>query len=192
MMYYDDGDLAYISRRLDETIVNTVEGVPVYINGIRPSEEGLRADCVFLKNGKGVVIDLQDLDLSPVSLGWVNGVMDAAYMVRKPIRDCWKQGTTGGNITYIGPSDFRPNLRSAAVHRTIVGEYPTLKAALAKTKMKKDVKKIAFSRHFAVGEEHLFYKGFPVGQFTHEPYLFPKYNHLAETLADTLAKEAHK
>lgn len=182
-MYEDSPE--YAKGRLEGTIVRVGEE-PVTVKGVGVVGKRLVARVVYLKDDEEKVVDIKNLNLEPVPLGFINTNADSFYMVRKPMRRDWKQGLRQGNFTFIGAEGFYeipgPNLRD-----TVLNIYPKPEEAINLVKNKR-VKKVAFSRDFAVAQGgYLLYKGKrQVGTFDKIFTLNPKYNYLNEYLQETL------
>lgn len=117
-MYGDDWQ--YADSRLNNTIVR-YEGKGVFVNKVM--KKG--ALITSLRGGDGNVVNLDDLDLTPVKLGFANIGNAISYLTRMPMRRDWRQGLRVGNFTsvYGTPADL---VNYNALADTIEGIYPTL------------------------------------------------------------------
>jgi hypothetical protein len=184
-MYNDN--VEYASQRLAGTIVRVGE-VPVYVSSVfETRQEGILCKIQELQDTEddSKFVSVDNLNLEPVPLGYVNYGPSSYYMVRKPMRNDWRQGLRRGNSAFIGDEGFY-ELPHQELNQTILGKYPKVKDALALVKTRiKD--KVAFSRDFAVGyDKTLHYKGRRVGTFDKQMTLDKKYFYLNEYLQETL------
>lgn len=109
---------------------------------------------------------LDQLDLEPVPLGYVNHPQGCSYACRIPARH-WRQGLRDGLINVKGRTAIRVSITSRALVNTILGVYPSLSScfdALANG----EATERAFSRDFAIGTTRgrrmrLIYQGDDVG-----------------------------
>lgn len=168
---YDN--LEYAQKRLSKTVVRHKDGRVFFITGVVMLEEekGLFCQGYLINLNKGhedAIVNLKDIDLTPVPLGYLNfskkGLKSVcAWSCRIPIRQCWRQGLLGTNFYGVNHDgsiiDFPP---LEVLTRTIHNKYPTYKQALEAIKNKEAIS-IAFSRNFALDKDELFYKGKWVG-----------------------------
>jgi hypothetical protein len=204
-MYYDNA--MYAKSRLEKTIVNTKDGVPVYVElincradirdpeeeeeeeqpfpvaGILPNVNDVLCDCMHLEDGYYKQYKLTDLSLLPVKLGYMNTPYDGAcYMSRTPLRS-WKQGLSAEAIVI---TTANPNLDMSwpytPLFHTITRNYPSYDDAY---KQALEIEKtVAFSPYFAVDhEKNLYYKGEHVGNNLE---LHPSCHFLLQYLNETL------
>jgi hypothetical protein len=176
-MYKDN--IPYAKQRLVGTIVR-IKDEPVKVLDISP--KGI-ATAYFLKDENEFFTDIDNLNLEPVPLGYINYKNQAYYLVRKPIREDWRQGLRVGNIAFIGPQGFMEFPRKE-LRDTILNQYPTFAQAVeAVAKQRKA--KVAFSRVFAVSaDKELLYKERVVGSFDKLPQLSDKFRYLHECLQE--------
>ena len=182
-MRYDTDD--YARSRLLHTIV-LHEGKPVEVGHI----EGGKAILQHLKDGTTVNVQLSEIDLTPIRLGYFNHGGDAHYLKRLPKRNDWRQGLRGNNVNM-------PRLLNTGVIELCKGTYPSFEEACDMVEDGHDC--VAFSRQFAIGSDgDLEYRGsFLVGH-TKEgdvvggvcrletPVLVDKYKYLAEALKEAM------
>ena len=156
-MYGDDWQ--YADSRLQGTIVRH-DGKAVLVEGV--GKKGavislLRADT------EPKIVKLDDLDLSPVKLGFCNINMDVSYLTRMPMRRDWRQGLRKGNFVSVFGTIAElvpfPNLAD-----TIENIYPSLEECLATPNNTFK----AWCREWAIGksstkERPLYYKNTAVG-----------------------------
>ena len=184
-MYYTD--VSYADGRLKDTIVNSKIG-PVYVKSVY-SDSGIdRALCdvIRLRNLDENTIHLKEVDLTPVKLGWVNLRSNSVFATRKPVR-AWRQGLALSNISFIGEGGFM-SFPLKEMFNTITNNYPTIEDC--KVKLKSNVKRVAFSRSFALGKDGvLWYEGRVVGSWGEVFTLNDKDKHLAEHLNSVIEQE---
>jgi hypothetical protein len=150
----------YAAGRLEGTVVNTVDGEPVYIENVKEDEYVIRSlSLLQLKRVKP-----NQIDLTPVKLGWCNVDGTAYYLSRVPVRK-WKQGLHPENIAVDGVHKFGASLPfelvSLGLHNTIKGVYPSYQGLV---KNGVPHKKAAFHRSWAMDyNKSLWYKGRIVG-----------------------------
>lgn len=153
-------DYQYASSRLKDSVV-MCDGKPIYVQEI--SGKGL-VTATNLSNGKMETFLLDDIDLTPIQLGYINSKDRACFGYRYPSRT-YKQGLTKYNF---GAHNFYETYHSKSVVRTILNIYPSLEDCLEQA-INHEIDSIAFSRDFAVGfaEEDLkcplFYRDVRVG-----------------------------
>jgi hypothetical protein len=186
-MYNDN--VEYASQRLTGTIVRVGE-VPVYVSSVtKTRQEGIICKIHDLQepdaDGDGKFVSVDTLNLKPVPLGYINYGVSCYYLVRKPMRNDWRQGLRRGNSAFVGEEGFF-ELPYQELSQTILGKYPKVRDALALVETRRK-DKVAFSRDFAVGHyKTLHYKGRCVGTFDKQPALDKKYFYLNEYLQETL------
>jgi hypothetical protein len=176
-MYKDN--IAYARQRLLGTVVR-IKDEPVKVTNI--SDKGI-VTAHFLKDVKEFYTDLDNLNLEPVPLGYLNYRGSAYYVVRKPMREDWRQGLRIGNIAFIGEEGFM-ELPKEELRNTILNSYPTFSEAVEAVTKKKS-RKVAFNRVFAVSsDKELLYKQRVVGSFDKLPHLTDKFRYLHECLQE--------
>jgi hypothetical protein len=182
-------DFGYANTRVTGTVVRLIKGgEPVLVNTITNS--GL-CSVTLLENieaGDSTTVHLDDLNLEPVPLGYVNHNGKAIYLQRIPVRrGPGNQGLNANNCISTGERLWRfPN---KALRQCIMGKYPDFKTAfksangINKFNLEKS---IAFDRHWAVSEERLYYKNnLLVGIIKDgKPSLLPEFKYLRECLAE--------
>ena len=179
-MYTDD--LEYAQGRLIGTIVR-YKGKPIRIADVFYDDDGEM--CFTGRTATGIVeTSLDLLDLEPIPLGYVNYQECAYYLVRKPMRNDWRQGLRPGNFTFIGREGFF-ELPLKELTDTCLNNYPTFTEA--RTSIKDGAESVAISRHFAIDSQNNFlYKSRVVGSYDQLITLKESFNHLSELLAETV------
>lgn len=174
MMYYNDGNEEYISRRLKNTYVLDVHKNVVFVSKIHKLGDKIYATILTPTGTKEVNLEL--LDLSPIKLGWINFDRTCSFFMRMPIRGAYQQGTSDRNTTALGELDVTLKyIDLKDIQKTVDNNYPNFYKA---TTMVEDLnyKKVAFSRNFAISKHEIFYKGVSVGVREHRNVKFNKQN----------------
>lgn len=188
-------DFAYANSRIQGTVVRLKkDNEPVYVQLVNNmglcsvvAIEGMDQHMEAAP-GTSMTIRLDDLNLEPVPLGYVNTGGRALYLQRIPIRrGPGNQGLTQGNCGSTGERLWRfPN---KSLRQCIIGKYPSFDKAVEEAKVKTrngNGKLIAFHRHWAVGPDTLYYKNeLLVGTIVKgKPVLDEKFNYLKESLTE--------
>lgn len=187
-MYGDDWK--YAASRLDGTIV-THEGHAVYVEQVGQKMIakiiGVRALEVGGEDYRRVKVN--DLDLTPVKLGFCNFDNRVNYLARMPMRRDWRQGLRRGNfVSMCGHVAERiPYTKLADV---IEGIYPTFEEVVKQLKVNHSM---AWCREWGLlgtkGDAMLLYKNdVTVGRWSKKegPILDAQYIHLRESLEEAL------
>lgn len=157
LLRYDTAE--YAGNRLNESIV-THKDQPVRVLACGGGEnKRIVVSVEYLNTGNKSKIPLEDIDLTPVKLGFVNTNRGIGYLARISLRKDWKQGLRMNNLRScfgVGIDD----LRDIDLYRVIKGKYPSFNTALENTVC--DGIPRAFSRNFAIAivndTPSLFYK----------------------------------
>lgn len=188
-------DFAYAATRLARTIVRIAKtNEPVVVMGVSSTNGDCTiSDLESARTGEFNFqhIPLDDLDVTPVKLGYVNVSGDAIYLQRAPVRHGpGNQGLCQRNCLSSGPGLFE--FPTDALRLCIMGRYPSYSKALAASKIKKrngKEKTIAFNRHWAIraGKELLYKNKEVAGSIVNgKPVLFEKFKYLEEYLGECL------
>lgn len=181
-------DYGYASTRILGTIVRLKDGNPVYIQHMNE-----RGQCWAIPIEKewmienAVQVHLDDLDLRPVRLGYVNTGGNASYFQRIPMRRDWKQGLRQENCTSNSYRLF--SIPMVDLKNCIINRYPTFAKACEGVSVPRTKGKIiAWHRHWAVATRgEIYYKGEPVGYLVDDkPVLSERFTHLKEYLLETI------
>lgn len=121
--------------------------------------------------------DDDDFSDGPFKLGWLNGIgavdddgnliKSICYVSRAPVRR-WKQGLSSENLVFVGSyCSFNNACRMPEFVDMLKGKYPSYTQGWKV--LSKDIRRIAYSRHFAIGigkldQMELYYRGQLVGQ----------------------------
>ncbi len=143
MRMYDE--ISYAQTRLQGTIVRLGKR-PVSV--IEISSTGLTA-ISYLEDNKTDSCKLNDLNIDPVPLGYVNTNKNSFYAVRMPMRNDWKQGLREINLRSSEGMKILNAVNWKMVARTIEGEFTPFKGCLNMT-TKGEAEKQAFSRNFCL------------------------------------------
>lgn len=181
-------DYNYAATRISGTIVRIAkDGEPVLVDNVY--HNGI---CTVSHIGKinqdHKEVHLDELDLTPVKLGYINCAGQAAYLMRVPVRrGPNNQGLRAENsMCNNGRRLF--GLPMDALRNCILGRYPSFEKARVSSVGKRDEppKCIAFDRHWAVQGNHLLYKNnLIVGRIENKkPVLDERYKHLRESLSE--------
>lgn len=188
-------DFAYANTRIQNSVVRILKtGDPVIVNIVGVNGACSVTNVEDLDNrdldgdNKSFVCHLDDLNLEPVPLGYVNNGGVAIYLQRIPVRrGPGNQGLTTNNCVSSGERLFRfPN---KSLKQCILGKYPLFEKALEESRALTKVGKqkiIAFNRYWAVGGDVLFYKNhLAVGYIKDsKPVLSSQYTYLKEALSE--------
>lgn len=181
----DPVNLDYARSRLNGTIVRTDDRA-VRVETI--SGRG-KVVCTVLRTDEMIEVKWNNLDITPVPLGYVNSGGSAFYLTRIPMRRDWKQGLRGNNM---GTSNGRllERLSDRVLAKTIENTYPSFKEVF-ETMVKEGgaILSRAFSRNFSITNRlEIEYKGrFSIGKIdeansTYE--LYPKFDWAREALEE--------
>lgn len=170
-MYYDD--IEYARRRLTDTLVRKSDGSPLYVMSVQYGSKGsievLGHNSV---SSADEMVDLRDIDLTPVPLGFLNLSHRMVYLCRKPMRKDWKQGLSHNSLVIYGADKRDVNLSKIA--HTVLGKYPSVSSCVSLVTSKKGGSQ-AFSRDFGVvydgGEVKLVYRKYTVGKHTGKDFV---------------------
>lgn len=164
---------------------------PVYVRGCH-SRNDMRIRGVGRRDqeGENVQIDSPLVDLTPVSLGYINQEEGKPlFASRMPIRR-WKQGLNEGNLKIGGLAPQPRGARgrgpalwdSVALGLTIQGIFPSFDECLDKVESLMHIGS-AFCRNFAIIDGTLEHRGRLVGVVEDgEPVLFDQFQYLQQSL----------
>lgn len=144
-MYSDDLD--YAAKRLNATLVRLNTGEAFYAERTF-HDPSLRVKHVGTKLDSGEFTEVfhEDLDLTPVPLGFINISKKMVFVMRKPMRRDWHQGLHYNSIATDGT--LRPNdIQISWLLQPIKNQYPTFQRAIKDLKTRLS---IAFSRDFGL------------------------------------------
>lgn len=185
-------DYPYAQSRIQGTIVRVQKsGEPVYVVlvtgtghcSVTPIDKEWGGDESF-------VIHVDELDLRPVPLGYVNCAGEACYLMRVPLRRDWKQGLRQENCWSSGRRFSQISMKS--VKNCIINRYPSFDVAIKdvnKADAKGKVKTIAWHRNWAINSNgQVMYKNHEVvGTLSDTKVILdPCFKHLNEVLQESL------
>ena len=181
-MKYDTAE--YAESRLNGTMVMGKEG-PVTVISI---DELFLCDVVDTISGKRHKVKLDELDLTPVKLGYVNTRdRGALYVVRMPKRNDWRQGLRRENMIVLSRPMDPGKISQADLSRCIIGDYPKFEEAV--NIVSDDfVSSIAWSRDFAITfKGKVLYRTIHVGNYDKDAgvVLLEDFSYLQEVLNES-------
>ncbi len=179
-------DRNYARGRLENTIIR-VGKRPVYVVEI-PIDGSVHV--FYLENNVDKKVKYEELDMSPVPLGFINYNGYSYFAARKPMRRDWRQGLRANNTVIIGRHGgikldkrvYKP------LAKTILGKYPTFEDSLIEVR-ELGAAQCAFSRGFGVtATNKIIYKGdYIVGKIKGDtPILDDNYKYLDRVFKESL------
>lgn len=191
-MKYTDANYAW--ERLAETFV-------WHDGRLQQVVERDRRNSFYLrdKDHRNSQVNLEDIDLSPPTLGYVNHNESCCYITRAPMRRDWKQGIRPGNLRQYSRDEnqetivFRNRSDIYLLEHAPKNDYPSFKECL--DKIEETHRSRAFSRHFCINERgDLWYKGlYQVGSVSKESdsllLLKQRFVHLTEQLTEETSNQ---
>lgn len=165
MQTYDTAE--YARTRLVETIIR-YKGLPVMVHDCQTSGKDILVFYTFISGDDDGIhqANLDEFNLDPVPLGYVNHKNYAHYLTRAPMRRDWRQGLRMMNM--FDPDGANPRqLGWKAVAETIVGKFPSFSNTIGRLQSNPErSSKIAFNRDFSLDNKGVIeYKGmFKIGE----------------------------
>lgn len=147
----------YARSRLNDTVI-MYQGNPFLVQTITRREQGGKLVVVgmLIEREAPMEVFLEDCDIKPVSLGYVNYNKKAFYTMRMPMRRDWKQGLRYLNLIDVDGRQFNGVGYSVFVN-TIKNHYPSFQNAV---KSLSNCRSMAFHRDFCIDENYnIIYKG---------------------------------
>lgn len=184
-------DFDYARTRLVDSVVTLKkDGTPVYVLSV---DAGNGTTVVMNCLNKEMYVNLDDLDLSPVKLGYANHDSGVCYLQRRPERR-YRQGLRSSALyDKLGRGNVR--ILGKTLARCIRGIYPTLDSCIDSIE-NREVSEIAFCRDFCVGNKlkdgyTLKYKGRNIGTIDIQDgmpiyHIANKHIYLKESLEEAL------
>jgi len=191
MKLYDLNDplnLVYARTRLIGTIV-TRKGKAINVMDIT---EDFTVVYITLSTGTQAHCPWEELDITPVKLGYLNYNRNAHYIFRLPMRRDWKQGLRNTTMSTVKGKNIE-RIPGRYLAKLIEGSYPKLNKVLEHLCSEKSkVSTMAFSRNFAVNKymELLYKDKFTVGKLDNDNGTYeldPTFHWVVETLEEDLA-----
>jgi hypothetical protein len=176
-------EFEYADTRLKDSVV-LYNNTPVFVAGVSSSGIATATDLV---SNKAIRVPLAALEVSPLSLGYVNFKNCASYFMRMPKRRDWKQGTRPSNVTTVaGPIRFG-NSSWVYIANTIRGMFPSFQYCLSEVR-KKGRDSCAWHRNWCLSSKgKVSHKGVVVGRLVdNTPTLDGKFKYLEESLKESL------
>lgn len=194
MKSYDTAE--YAGTRLIGTMI-LYKGVPVQVGNCEDKANGIRITATNVETGAMVQDYLQNFDMTPPPLGYVNYGKGSIYLSRMPMRKDWKQGFRQNNLT---STNGMVELNMKSLSDTIQGKFPSIKEIISKIVKggfdKKGINgSIAFDRNFAIHYNGVvWYKGlFSIGTVSFETgaiKIDPAFDWVRESLAEVVGEVA--
>lgn len=180
-MYEDNLD--YARGRLEGTVV-MLFGEPIEVKEI--DYDGAVRVRRLKDPDEYFYCNLSDLDLvGQNKLGYVNYGPGAYYLMRKPLRNDWRQGLRMSNVCFQGEEGFG-RFPFNELRDTILGNYPSFVEASGRINSG-PCYRVAFSRCFALGDGNkIYYKQRLVGSYDKIVTLFEHFKYLTEHLEEIL------
>ena len=144
MRYESEAD---VKLRLHSSLVRKLDGVPVYVQAVESRNEVVVHNC---QSGRKERITIDQLNLTPVPLGYVESDDEVFYVTRKPTRR-YKQGLTTENMVVkdvMRNSFTRLSVNDKGLCKAIMGNYPAVEEAFQECRAGKRI--VPFSREWAV------------------------------------------
>lgn len=182
-------DVAYAYNRMERTFF-LHNGNLVLVTGWDDGEKKLRLQY---KDGRRYYAKVENLDLTPVPLGYINHSDTCCFSSRMPMRRDWKQGLRPNNFVMYSlypelNMEVHEITRLYDIEDTCLNRYPSFRKCV--DYVEETHRASAFSRCFAVNEDgNLTYKGAKiVGKIEDERSitLEKKSTHLKEFLEESL------
>lgn len=184
-------DYGYAQTRIEGTMVRLLgSGEPVYVQ--RVLDSGMcYLHMIDDENNATITKHIDDLDMHPVPLGYVNVRGDVVYLARIPMRRDWKQGLRQANSW--SSKGLLDDIPRKSIRHCIIGKYPTFNKACKDVKIgvaRGRNKIIAWHRHWAIEtSDFIQYKNHEiVGKLEKgKPVLFDRYKYLKEALEESMS-----
>lgn len=186
MIVYDDAE--YANTRLAGTVVKLKTNL-IFVDrvSVRGDVNVARYFPINMMGGELMQCRLDEIDTTPINLGYVDLDHGAMFITRAPMRQDWRQGLRLNNLR--NSSGQQINISLDKLLQPHTNRYPSLEVAA--TQARRVGVSRAFSRDFAVSAEgQLIHKGRAVcGQVDGGmPTLLPRFNFLAESLQESLVQ----
>lgn len=144
----------YTRTRLLETIIRKGDN-PVFVTNVY-DDEGIYISGYYIKDNKPISGKLEEFNLQPIPLGYVNYNKKAIYATRMPMRKDWKQGLRTNNFV-LGENRLDRSIKWSMIVNTVKNIYPTFQKAVDKVR---NINSLAFHRDFAIHKNGMIeYKG---------------------------------
>jgi hypothetical protein len=121
-MYADDPD--YASKRLNNTLVRLLNGDLFHVYRVAASDIGaIGVSGTNYISGNKMWVPLDDLDLEPIPLGFVNVDNNMVFTCRKPMRKDWRQGLSQNSLLTYGHISGH-DLNFKLLVQPVTNQYP--------------------------------------------------------------------
>lgn len=195
---YPNDDVHYAQGRLIGTIIRH-NNKTVEVTGVLfvSKKQPLQVQAIEVLTGEPVIDSIDNFDLEPVPLGFVNlgykdarNIKDVFYIARQAIRQDWRQGFRKANSLILYNENKYPRAwDNKCIARTIEGDFPTVEEVQAN--LKKDGEMQAWCREFALdNKNNIFYRTYgKIGELvkgTRDILLDAKYGWAEEALRESL------
>lgn len=192
MLGYDT--VNYAQSRLVDTTIRLKNGIPIHVLDVTGSDNKIIIKYSYLTDEANLhETSIDNCDLNPVSLGYVNHNKKAFYIMRMPMRKDWRQGLRMLNM--IDSNGLNPrNVPMKSVVNTIMNKFPKIQTCLDNlNSSKKTIFSMAFHKDFSIYKEGaLEYKGIiPVGVIDMNNgslLIYDQYNWVREALDEAMEK----
>lgn len=177
-----------VKLRLGSSLVRKMDGSPVYVQGVESRNEVVVHNC---HSGRKERLSVEELDLTPVPLGYVESDGEVMYVTRKPTRR-YKQGLTTENMVVrdvMRNSFTRLPVNDKGLCKAIMNNYPKVEEAFQECRAGKRI--VPFSREWAVANYKddlcVMHKGIVVGYVGDDNVMLsPDKYFLKESLMESL------
>lgn len=139
-------DINYAKTRLLNTVVQDKDGKPFTVNDINNGGVVLGSDI----NGHNIICNLDEVQLKEHKLGFVIMNGKAVYVMRKPLRNDWRQGLRPNNVIGVSEQGVVP-VRFQQIMESLEGRYVKLEHV---EQALRDVRSVPISRSFAINRNH--------------------------------------
>lgn len=163
---YSNDNVEYARNRLNGTIIThmgkAVEVIDVSFQGLKKPLEVVSTEII---TGNIISDKIDNYDLKPVKLGFVNTKTSLYYIARMPLRNDWRQGFRKAQVA-IKLQDGRGDIDMVSIANTIENIFPSIEEVREELKGKRNAMK-AFCREFCIdAEDHIYYRAFgKIGNF---------------------------
>lgn len=188
----------YAHSRLLNTWVR-FKGKPVLVESVYRDDESGKI-MLAIKDfaaDKRHKVDIVDLDLSSMPLGFVNFRGSSIFLYRMPMRNDWRQGIRSSNTGAKSPSGMMGGMNRSRVFaskqfsNSVLGVYPSMEECVEDVVNDEWMSK-SFSKHFSVVKQDdrpwLVYKGDKtIAKITNKlekPIFVGAYKHLQESFEE--------
>lgn len=106
--------------------------------------------------GRAALAKIDEMDITPVPLGYCNTMGLSTYLVRYPVRQDWKQGLRHKTLKTIGPKELRITsdmIPWVDVFKTINGMYPKFLEVVKHLHDDRGLRSEAYCRDFAIYQD---------------------------------------